>query len=294
MNAMARRFLALILSVSGSVALADNSQEPLQLDFGIYTTDKPTTMVRKIRPILDEIEVRLADKLERPVSIALQVSTDYTDAIDRVVDGRVDFARLEQSAYIKAKTSQPQIKVLAVEGDARRNAFKGHIVVREQSAIRTLEDLRGMQVAFAQPMSASDRYIPQHHLVQNGIELADLAGIRYLDRQDVVASAVERGAVDAGAISEGTLRDQLARGTSLRVISDYINPTQPWVASSDMPRELSIKLREVLISMRGVKVLELIKKDCFIPGADSNFRSVRAAIEANWKFTGEPVPSLVN
>jgi len=294
MKAITKPLVALILGVSSSVALAESNQEPLQLDFGVYTTEKPTTMVRKMRPILDEVEVRLAERLERPVSIALQISTDYTDAINALVDGRVDFARLEQSAYIKAKASEPKIKVLAVEGDARRSAFKGHIVVRDESAIRTLADLRGVEMAFAQSISAVDRYIPQHHLFQNGIQLGDLSGIRYLDRQDKVASAVKLGLVEAGAISEGTLRDQIARGAPLRVISEYTNPTRPWVASSGMPRELSIQIREVLISMRGVKVLELIKKDCFRPGADSNFRSVRAAIEANWKFSGKPVPALIN
>ena len=294
MTSIVKLLAILIMELSGSAAMAEAGREPLKLDFGVYTNEKPTTMVRKLRPILDEIEVRLAAKLERPVSIALQVSTSYMDAIDGLVDGRVDFARLEQSAYIKAKSREPKIKVLAVEGDARRNVFKGHFVVRDDSVIQNLEDLRGAEVAFAQSISASDRYIPQYHLVQHGIKLGDLAGVRYLGRQDMVASSVERGAVDAGAISEGTLLDQIERGSNLRVIADYINPTQPWVASSDMPLQLSLRLREVLISMRGVKVLELIKKDCFIPGSDSDFRSVRRAIEANWKFTGEPVPSLIN
>lgn len=286
-------FLASVLLATFTMSLsAATEQAPLKLNFGVYTTEKPTTMVNKLRPILNEIETRLSQRLERPVQIALQVSLDYEESIADLVKGKVDFARLEQSAYIQAKARQPGIKILAVEGDNRRSAFIGHFVVRDDSPLRTLEDLHGRSVAFAQPVSASDRYIPQLYLADQGITQKDLAEVVYLDRQDKVAAAVAMGKVEAGAISESTLRDQFARGASLRVISDYTNPTRPWVARADMPHDQSLQLREVLISMRGVKVLELIKKDCFIPGTDSNFSLVKQAIEENWRFNGNQVPSI--
>jgi len=285
--------LASVLLATVTMSLsAATEQAPLKLNFGVYSIEKPTTMVHKLRPILDEIETRLSQRLERPVQIALQVSIDYEESIADLAKGKVDFARLEQSAYIQAKARQPGIKVLAVEGDNRRSASIGHFVVRDDSPLHTLEDLRGQSVAFAHPVSASDRYVPQSHLLDQGITQKDLAEVIYLDRQDKVAAAVAMGKVAAGAISENTLRDQIARGASLRSIWDYTNPTRPWVARADMPRDQALRLSEVLISMRGVKVLELIKKDCFIPGADSNFHMVKQAIEKNWLFTGNQVPSI--
>ncbi len=40
-----------------------------ELHFGVYTTDKPTAMVRKLRPILDALEIDLSQRLGEPVTI---------------------------------------------------------------------------------------------------------------------------------------------------------------------------------------------------------------------------------
>ena len=44
------------------------AQAEINLKFGVYTSDKPTTMVKMFRPILNALEINLAEKMGEPVS----------------------------------------------------------------------------------------------------------------------------------------------------------------------------------------------------------------------------------
>ena len=96
--------------------------------------------------------------------------------------------------------------------------------------------------------------------------------------------AVSDGNYDAGAVSKWVYEDLKKRGAKIRPIASFANVTKPWVATKHLSLEMKTAIRDVLISLRGVKVLDLIKKDCFLPGHDSDYDSVRMAIANNKLF----------
>lgn len=254
------------------------------LVFGTYAFEKPTTTVRKIRPILDALERKLETELGHRVKIKMRVARSYRAAIDDITKGRVDFGRYGQAAYVMAKAARRDLKVISVEGDHKKKTFQSVIIVHQKSSIQSLSDFDGRSFAFGDEHSTTGRYMPQAFLAQNGVTAKMLSKFKYLGRHDRVAAAVADGSFDAGAVSEWVYKDLKESGAPLRTISSFSNTTKPWVARSGLSTEMMEAIRTSLINLRGVKVLDLIKKDCFLPGHDADYDDARAAISDNWAF----------
>ncbi|MBL4892675.1 MAG: phosphate/phosphite/phosphonate ABC transporter substrate-binding protein [Rhizobiaceae bacterium] len=276
----AKYFLAACgLAASMMIAQADET-----LVFGTYAFEKPTTTVQKMRPILDALEIRLEEQLGRPIKIRLQIARNYHAAILDLVAGRVDFGRYGQAAYVFAKEKNRSLEILAVEGDQKKKTFQSVVVVNENSRIYSLSELAGKSFAFGSIYSTTGRYFPQNFLASQGITVGNLSRYSYLRRHDRVGWAVSDGSYDAGAVSKWVYEDLKKRGAKIRPIASFANVTKPWVASRHVSVEMKTAIREALISLRGVKVLDLIKKDCFLPGHDSDYDGVRLAIANNNLF----------
>ncbi|MFK5980017.1 MAG: phosphate/phosphite/phosphonate ABC transporter substrate-binding protein [Rhizobiaceae bacterium] len=254
------------------------------LVFGTYVFEKPTTTVQKMRPILDALETRLQEQLGKPVKIRLQIARNYHEAIQGLVQGRVDFGRYGQAAYVLAKDENSDLDILAVEGDNKKKTFQSVIVVHNNSQINSLGDLAGKSFAFGSVYSTTGRYFPQSFLTSRGITGRNLSRYSYLRRHDRVGWSVSDGSYDAGAVSKWVYLDLKKRGAKIRPIASFANVTKPWVARSGLSEEMKSAIREALISLRGVKVLDLIKKDCFLPGNDSDYDGVRMSIAKNKLF----------
>ena len=264
------------------------------LTFGTYTFEKPTTTVRKLRPILNALEAKLEEKLGRRVAVRMHVAPDYRSAIRDIVKGRVDFGRYGQAAYVMAKAANRRLRVISVEGDHKKKTFRSVIVVQENSSIRFLADLVGRSFAFGDKYSTTGRYLPQVFLARHGVTADMLSSYAYLGRHDRVALSITDGVFDAGAISEWVYKDLKRNGVPLRTISSFSNATKPWVAHQKLADTMVAAIRSSLIELRGVKVLDLIKKDCFLPGHDRDYDRARKAISNNWMFFVESDDSLLS
>lgn len=256
----------------------------VELNFGVYTSDKPSVMVQKFRPVLNALTESLQKKLGQPVKIRLQVASGYSKGVEDLVNGRVDFARFGPASYIHAKKLNPGITILAIESKKGRKVFNGVICVRDDSAIRSIADLKGKRFAFGNKRSTIGRYLSQNYLYARGVHAKDLEAFEYLGRHDKVGAAVASGKYDAGALKESTFRKLIKKGAPLRSIATFTNVTKPWIARSGLPNEIFIALRDALISLDNPAALKALRKDGFLPGNDSDYVSIRRAINKNPLF----------
>ena len=84
------------------------------LIMGVYTSDKPTTMYKKFKPILNSLEQEFL-AYEISMNFKLKIFPSYTEAIDALVKGKCDFARFGPASYILAKEQIPKIRPLVME-----------------------------------------------------------------------------------------------------------------------------------------------------------------------------------
>jgi len=189
-----------------------------KLSFGIYAADKPTSVVKKFRPRLNEIQTRLKEAGGEPVRIKMQIASNYARGVAGIIAGRVGFACLGPASYVEVKSRQPDTRILALESNHGRRKFNGVIVVQQQ-------------------------------LLEAGLHDDDLSYYEYLGRHDKVGWAVSHGAFDAGALKEATYKKLLEQSAALRVLLTFANVTKPWVARAGMGETTFQRLRGVLLSL---------------------------------------------
>ena len=255
------------------------------LQFGVYTTDKPSQLVKKLRPILNVLEFHMTRHLGEPVRINLQVARNYEQGLRDLVEGSVDFARFGPASYIKAKETNPDIKILAMENHKGGKFFHGIICVHQHSSIQHGGQLQGKRFAFGNARSTFGRYLAQQFLLDHGITASNLAGFDYLGRHDKVGSAVGAGRFDAGALKENTFHRLVAKGVPLRAIAKIPIVTRPWIARSGLPAHLYTALRGSLLNLTDPHALKELKKNGFLPGDDSDYAGIRQAMSHAAAFT---------
>jgi phosphonate transport system substrate-binding protein len=259
----------------------------LKLTFGVYQTDKATVMYRQFAPVLERIQEGLEKRVERPVDIHLQIHKSYDDAIDALVAGEVDFVRFGPASYVLAKHRNPRIELLAMEHEDGQKRFKGVIVVRADSAIRQVADLRGKSFAFGDPNSTIGRYLVQAELARGGIHARDLAHYAYLERHDKVARAVQVGEFDAGAVKPETLAKVDADG-QLRVLATFDNVTKPWASRAELDPAVFRALQATLCALDDPAVLKQLSVTGLIVAGDEEYDFVREGMKQAVAFESNP------
>lgn len=279
---LTRTAIVFLAAALGLVNSASNAE--VALNFGVYTSDKPSTMVKKFRPILDKLEHDLSRQLGETVSIHTQVARSYDQGVENLTEGRVDFSRLGPASYITAKRYEAGISILAMEQQGGQKVFNGVICVAADSPIQSVSDLKGKRFAFGDVNSTIGRYLAQLYLVKHGVRASDLAAYEYLGRHDTVGSAVAAGSYDAGALKEDTFLRVVENGGRLRALAGFQNVTKPWVARSGLPERLAGALRTALLQMNDPATLGALGADGFVAGNDEDFMTIRLAIEQNSQF----------
>ena len=260
---------------------------PIQLEFGVYSSNKPSAMVRVFKPTLKQLETSMTQTLGRPVDIRMQIARDYDEGISDLTSGTVDFSRFGPSSYIEARRINPGLRILAMESEQRSKVFYGIIAVHTDSDIQTLEDLRGRSFAFGDEGSTIGRFLSQLHLEQNDIRAGDLEEFDYLGRHDKVGTAVGAGDYDAGALNEKTFTKLVAAGEPIRELARFSNVTKPWIASSTLQPEILDALRSALLDLDDERSLATLKIDGFFEGDDSDYERIRRSMEENDRFFAE-------
>jgi len=278
-----------LLAAVAAIAMASPAQgtspapEPRvsSLTFGVYSFKKPTEVYRDFSVVIDEIGRRLSARAPLPVTVHLRVFKTYDACLESFVAGEVDFVRFGPSSYVLAKQRRPEIQLLAVE---REDGEKpGLIVVRDDSPVQTLADLKGRSFAFGDENSTIGRYLAQAELVKAGVRAADLGRQAYLERHDKVFKAVEIGDFDAGALHIATFRE-LHKDVKLRVIASFENLGKPWIARAGLGAASVKALQQVLVGLDTKEVLAALKIAGFQAVVDKDLDFVRDGMRRAQEF----------
>jgi len=170
-------------------------------------------------PVLAEAEMRaefeplmayLSEAIGRKVS--LYIAKDYGDLRTQMESGQVDVGSFSPFAYVDAQRGG-KIQIIAQSILDHSATYRGLVIARKDSGLRTVGDLEGKRFAFVDPKSASGYVYPRAMLVEKGVTPE-----RYFKEtifaggHDKVIAAVLEGRVDAGAIYDGALGVAKAKG----------------------------------------------------------------------------------
>jgi phosphate/phosphite/phosphonate ABC transporter binding protein len=188
---------------------------------GIRTSSAPAPLVPRpipqelkfgFTPVLSEPEMRaefeplmtyLSDVIGQKVT--LYIAKDYGDLRTQMENGSVDIGSFSPFAYVDAAKGG-KIRIIAqsiIEGSA---TYRGIIVARKDSGLKSIADLKGKRFAFVDPKSASGYIYPRAMLIEKGIDPESyFTETIFAGSHDKVIAAVLEGRADAGAIYDGAL-----------------------------------------------------------------------------------------
>jgi len=180
--------------------------------FGSVAMDTPAVMHQRLSPLTNYLKT----VLQRPVE--LKLSPNMAGAINEVSTGAVELAYLTPVAYIRAheRGNSQLVAKMVTKGKA---SFQLMIVVKQNSPIKTVEDLAGKTFAFGDPAALLQRAA----VVGAGMPLDKLGKYEFIGHYDNIARGVARGIFDAGILKDSKAFKWQDKG--LRIL--YSTPQLP-------------------------------------------------------------------
>ena len=275
--------ISIALTMGASVSMGAAVSEPVELTFGVYSSDKATVMYKMFIPIVRHLQESTEAKLKMPVDIYIKIFRTYDEGIEALVQGEVDLVRFGPASYILAKAKNPNITLVAMESKKGQKRFQGMIFVSKNSPIKRLKDVKGKRFAFGDHNSTIGRYLAQAELVKAGIHADDLKVCEYLGRHDKVVKAVLLKDYDVGSAKESTFNKYNERD-ELRVIQRFDNVTKPWITREGLNPAICQAIRETLLSLTDEEILREAKISQFVEAEDVDYQIIRDGMKIAQAF----------
>lgn len=210
--------------------------------FTVIPRYNPLLMVKSYQPIMDYLsEVT-------PFRFELKLAKTYEEAVALLRTGEVEFASLGDVTFTEAYLSFHAVPLVRPRNVGGEPWYQSVIVVRRDSHVQTLADLKGRSFAFGNVHSTSGNLTPRLMLFRAGVHLSDLGTYVNLGKHDSVAKAVLKGQVDAGAVKDVIARRYQAHGLRFLAQSDPI-PSVPVVCRPETPAPLREAVRAALLGI---------------------------------------------
>ncbi len=218
------------------------AQEKPLIRFGVIPRYNPLVMYKRYQPIMDYL-TRVT-----PYRFELKISRDYPEAVRFLQQGVTQISSLGDVTFAEANLSyqaQPILKPLNKQGFP---FYRSAIVVRNDSPLRSIPELRGKKVAFGSLHSTSGNLYPRYLLWDNGIPLQALKSFSNLQHHDAVAKAVLKGQYDAGAVKDIVAEKYRSHGLRVLGWSKPI-PAVPLVIRKDTPPAMVAAITQALLKL---------------------------------------------
>lgn len=210
--------------------------------FGVIPRYNPLVMYKRYQPIMDYLSA------ETPYRFELKISKDYPEAVRFLRQGVTQVSSLGDVTFAEANVQYRAIPILKPLNKDGTPFYRSAIIVRSDSKIKDLKDLRGKTVAFGSPHSTSSNLIPRYLLWDQGVGLRDLKSYVNLQHHDAVAKAILKGQYDAGAVKDVVAEKYKSHGLRILAWSGPI-PSVPLVVRKDAPPAVVKSLTNALLKL---------------------------------------------
>ena len=287
--------VALTGCASGNSKQEDAAKEKLVVQF--VPTNNDGTMEAKAKPFAEY----LSKKLDRQVDVTL--ATDYSTIVEAMASGQVDIGIMPPAAYVQAKdmdaaeailTSQlgdyDQETGLPLEGQLT-NTFKGEILVRADSGLNELTDLKGKKIATLSPNSASGYIYPVAEMKDAGVDPTTEATQTTVNDIPSEITAVLNGQMDAAFVFEGARNvfassfadNDLFKDLKVLYLTEGDIPNDAIAVQPKMDDALKKEIKDVFLNMKddeeGAEAMSLWGHQGYEEAADSAYDTIREYTE---------------
>jgi phosphonate transport system substrate-binding protein len=164
--------------------------------FGILSGENETDRIARYTPFEEYLEKTLG------VDVEIFTAGNYDGVIQALAANQIEFAFLGSSAYAAAYTASEGnvVPLLTSVQEDDSTGYFSIISVRCDSGYKSIDDLKGKVVAFADPDSTSGYAVPYYNLVQQGYKPEEFfSAIPFSGSHEAGVQGVVNGQFDAAA-----------------------------------------------------------------------------------------------
>ena len=278
--------LGIVLAVVlGPARGATGAEGPKQLVMAVTPSNIPTELFKASEVFGAELGKKLG------LRIKVYMPTDYVGVVEALRNKTADIAFVHPAGYVFANR-EARAQIVAVDVWHGKTSYTSRIFVRKDSGFKSVEDLRGKTIAFADPASTSGYVYPMVLLMKKGLvknrdpktffKEAVFAGTH-----EAALLALLNGSVDAVASFDLAPSQYLKDKERVEKLT-FIAETDPIPEAGMVVREgldpaLVQKLQDALMAFNAPEFRPILKDfygiDGFAPAKDSDYNSVRDAID---------------
>jgi phosphonate transport system substrate-binding protein len=220
----------------------------------------------------------LTKQMGREVRIVAPES--YTNTLDGLSGGSIDFACLGGFTYVKGHTKIGVIPLVQRTSDLQ---FHSVFITGAHTKINSLADLKGKKFAFGDINSTSGHLMPYLELKRAGINPDTDLQFRYSGEHPATVKLVELGVVDAGAVDETVLNTMFKDGRADRSKVRVFHISKPfvdyvYVVRKGISEEERERFAAALLALREGKddaVLKILRGARFVRANDEEYVTLR-------------------
>lgn len=267
-----------------------DTKEKLVVQF--VPTNNDGSMEAKTKPFA----AYLSKKLDKDVTVTL--ATDYSTIVEAMASGQVDVGIMPPAAYVQAKDMDAAEAVLTSQlgaydrktglpTDKLTNTFKGEILVKADSNLKDLTDLKGKKIATLSPNSASGYIYPVAELKEAGVAPTKDATVTTVNDIPSEMTAVLNGQMDAAFVFEGARNVFASKFSDQDIMKDlrvlYLTtgdiPNDAIAVQPKMDTKLKQEIKDVFLNMpkdeAGQEAMALWGHKGYQEAADSAYDTIR-------------------
>ena len=276
-----RHFLSYILASLGSlnsISVAHAKESPLRL--GIFPRRNIKITYKLFAPMARYLSQQLGQE------VVLETTKSFPEFWRNVQQRRYDIVHFNQYHYILSHQSYGY-DVVAANKELNSSTIAGSLIVRKDSGINQVSDLKGKTILFGGGRRAMQSYISATWLLRKGgLQVGDYIEKFAVNPPNTIISTFFKRA-DASGSGDAVMRlDNVRKRIDISQLKFLAKTEQmvhlPWAVRNDLPVELKLKIQTVLTKLsstsEGKKVLSSANLDGLLAVVDSDFNKHRKII----------------
>lgn len=242
--------------------------------FGIHPLHNPKRLHEVFGPMLEYLEHNIPG-----IDFRLEASRDYAAYDKKLYAGKFDFSL--PNPFQTINSLRHGYHVFGKMGDDHN--FRGIILVRKDSGINKVTDLKGKAISYPAPTALAATMMPQYYLKNNGLDVMNETETRYVGSQE--SSIMNAFLGDTAAASTwpppwralSKERPELAHEMEVKWQTAPL-PNNGLVVRDDIPDALVNVVGRLLFSLHehaeGQAILARMELSQFEPADNTTYQSV--------------------
>lgn len=214
--------------------------------FGVHPLHNPKRLQEIFGPMIDYLTENIPNAVFR-----LEASRNYAAFDEKLYTGKFHFAL--PNPFQTLNSLKHNYRVFGKMSDNEN--FRGIIIVRKDSNIKNIYDLKGKAVSFPAPTALAATMMPQYYMQMHGLEVMKDIDIRYVGSQESSIMSVYLGNTAAASTWpppwRALIKERPELGEQLEVkwqTESLMN--NGLVVRNDVPDEIVKQVSELLFNLQ--------------------------------------------